>query len=224
MVLWFPVIVKLTFEHICITQVNIWPCWWPAARTCWATTVVQWRAYPLFGTTFWPLLSVRLCARLCLSCRSRPMSFVCISCVVLDPPAGHRTPRYFLFVVCCCSSSLELPSTYSASCLVFHLVFLCRPYAGPPAGHILGLIVPEAINIAPRDWACALSSWLLNFHYLPFFLVFFLSFFSFSSPFCFFLFFHPFSCCVHLFILFYFSICSYITMDNRFLVLFGCKW
>ena len=64
---------------------------------------------------------------------------------------------------------LCIPSSW----LVFRLIFLCRPYVGPSAERITGLIVtglivPANSNLVPRDSACTLSACLLRFSFFSF--------------------------------------------------------
>ena len=65
-------------------------------------------------------------------------------------------------------SPVSLPS----SCLVFRLVFSCRPSVGPSAGHIVGLIVPANSNLVPSGLGLRPERMFVSFHFsflsLPF--------------------------------------------------------
>ena len=79
------------------------------------------------------------CYHFCPSISAFPL----VSCVVLAPPAGHKTACLVFRPLCRCSLLLFY------FFLVFHLVLSCRPSVGPSPRHIVGLVVPADSNLVP---------------------------------------------------------------------------
>ena len=92
-----------------------------------------------------------------------------VSRAILGPPAGHK-----LDIVQDCWFRFQAVSP-PFSCLVFRLVFPCRPSVGPSTGFIIGLVIPansnlvlSGIGLHPERGFVFVSFLSLLLFYLPF--------------------------------------------------------